>query len=159
MLGLHKYFIIKGELGVIINKNLDEVNVVKDSDHKITAFGFFWWLKKFLERLGVGPVFTHDYGIKNRSRGFGERDYFLSVLYLLMSVGKSRSVSRKIRSASISPLAIINLQPDRIPARKPRKNQPNHISQTKIPGKGLIFPLRKNLSHISINLTIQLVKY
>jgi hypothetical protein len=44
-----------------------------------------------MERLGVGALFVQDYGLKKRRRGFSERDYFLSVLYLLMNGGKAMS--------------------------------------------------------------------
>jgi hypothetical protein len=36
---------------------------------------------------GAGDIFAQDYGLKKRRRGFSERDYFLSVLYLLLSGG------------------------------------------------------------------------
>jgi hypothetical protein len=81
----------------MVNKNLNEINAVIDSGQKITAFGGFWWLKKFMERLGIGAVFAQDYGIKQRRRGFSERDYFLSVLYSLLSGGKAISDIEKIR--------------------------------------------------------------
>jgi hypothetical protein len=63
MLGLQKFFIIKRGLSIMVNKNSDEINAVIDCGQKITAFGGFWWLKKFMERLGVGSVFAHDYGL------------------------------------------------------------------------------------------------
>jgi hypothetical protein len=47
----------------MVNNNLDEINDVIDSGQKMTAFGGFWWLKKLMERLGVGAVFAQDYGI------------------------------------------------------------------------------------------------
>ena len=81
----------------MVNNNLNEIKAVIDSSQKITAFGGFWWLKKFMERMGVGAVFAQDYGIKKRRRGFSERDYFLSVLYLFLSGGKAISDIEKIR--------------------------------------------------------------
>jgi len=71
----------------MVNNNLNEINAVIDSSQKITASGGFWWLKRFMERLGIGSVFNQDYGIKKRRREFSERDYFLSLLYLLSSGG------------------------------------------------------------------------
>jgi hypothetical protein len=65
----------------MLNNNSDEINAVIDSCQKITAFGGFWWLKKFMERLGVGKVFEQDFGIKNRRSGVarsGVRSCFLN---------------------------------------------------------------------------------
>jgi len=81
----------------MVNNNLNEINAVIDPGQKITAFGGFWWLRKFMERLGIGAVFAQDYGIKKRRMGFSERDYFLSVLYLFLSGGKAISDIEKIR--------------------------------------------------------------
>jgi hypothetical protein len=44
-------------------------------------------VEKVYGEFGRWGYLAQDYGLKKRCRWFSERDYFLSVLYLLMSSG------------------------------------------------------------------------
>ena len=135
----------------MVNNNLNEINAVIDSSQKITASGGFWWLKRFMEPLGVGAVFAQDYGIKKRRRRFSERDYFLSVLYSLLSGGKAISDIGKIRKDkafkrlsgltrgiptagaefAYKPIGIA--EPQRVAVRRFRKSQPGLFDEYNYP--------------------------